>query len=134
MRTGLQGHSILIVEDEPLIALDLRQTIEKAGAHVFAATQLPYALRLADHPDLSVAVLDYRLGHEDVGPLRQRLEQRGIPFIFYSGYADALERWPNAILVPKPSPEHSIITALSAALERSVIDARPITARQAASA
>jgi DNA-binding response OmpR family regulator len=48
-----------------LVALDLRQTLESAGAYVFAATQLSHALQLAGHPDISAAVLDYRLGDGD---------------------------------------------------------------------
>src|SRR3954447_24899913 len=107
----LTGRTILVVEDEPLIALELRSLLEDAGAHVFAATQLAYALRLADHPDLSAAVLDYRLGQEDVEPLCRRLAQRGIPFIFYSGHADVLKLWPEATLVSKPSTENAILKA-----------------------
>ena len=120
----LRGHAILIIEDEPLIALELRRIVEGTGAHVFAATQLAYALRLADHPDLSAAVLDYRLGQEDVEPLCRRLEQRGIPFIFYSGHADALKLWPEAILVSKPSTGNAILEALSGALQRPLPRAR----------
>jgi PleD family two-component response regulator len=42
---ALSGRSILVVEDEPLVALDLRETLERAGAYVFAATHLSHALR-----------------------------------------------------------------------------------------
>jgi CheY-like chemotaxis protein len=35
----LSGEAILVVEDEPLVALDLRQTLESAGAYVFAAVR-----------------------------------------------------------------------------------------------
>ena len=112
----LSGRSVLLVEDEPLIALDLRQTLESAGAYVFAATQLPHALQLAGHPDLSAAVLDYRIGHEDIAAICSLLEQRGIPFVFYSGYDDMRQRWPNAVRVPKPANGHRLIEAVSGAL------------------
>jgi DNA-binding response OmpR family regulator len=79
---ALTGCSILVVEDEPLIALDLRKSFESAGAHVFAATQLEHALQLAGHPDLSAAVLDYRLGQRDSAAICSLLEERGIPFVF----------------------------------------------------
>ena len=75
---ALSGRSILVVEDEPLIALDLRQSLESAGAYVFAATQLPHALQLAGHPDLSAAVVDYRLGQGDSTAICSLLEQREI--------------------------------------------------------
>jgi CheY-like chemotaxis protein len=109
---ALSGRSILVVEDEPLIALDLRQSLESAGAYVFAATQLPHAVQLAGHPDVSAAVLDYRLGHEDSTAICSRLEQRGIPFMFYSGYEDMHKLWPNAVHVPKPASAHEIIEAV----------------------
>ena len=112
----LSGRSVLLVEDEPLIALDLRQTLENAGAYVFAATKLPHALQLAAHPDLSAAVLDYRIGHEDSAAICSLLEQRCIPFVFYSGYDDMRRRWPNAVHVPKPADERRLIEAVAGAL------------------
>jgi CheY-like chemotaxis protein len=105
MAEALPGCSILVVEDEPLIALDLRRCLENSGTHVFAATQLAHGVLLADHPDLSGAVLDYRLGADNVTPICARLEERGIPFIFYSAYDEMHERWPHAVRVPKPAPD-----------------------------
>jgi CheY-like chemotaxis protein len=108
----LTGHAILVVEDEPLTALDLRESLEGAGAHVFAATHLGAALRLAEHPDLSAAVLDYRLGYGDTAEIGCRLEERGIPFMFYSGYNDMRELWPNILLLPKPANRHKLVEAV----------------------
>jgi CheY-like chemotaxis protein len=112
----LTGHSILVVEDEPLTALDLRECFEGAGAHVFAATHLPHALRLAEHPDLSAAVLDYRLGYDDTGRIGCRLEERGIPFMFYSGYREMRQIWPEAVLVAKPANKHDLFDAVARVL------------------
>jgi CheY-like chemotaxis protein len=109
---ALSGRSILIVEDEPLIAIDLRQSLESAGAYVFAATQLPHALQLAEHPDVSAAVLDCRLGQQDSSAICARLEQRGIPFMFYSGYDDLHRLWPNVARLPKPATAHELIDAV----------------------
>ena len=85
----LSGAALLVVQDEPLVALDLRQNLESAGAYVFAATQLSHALQLAGHPDITAAVLDYRLADGDATPICTLLSERGIPFVFYSGYDDA---------------------------------------------
>jgi CheY-like chemotaxis protein len=113
---ALSGHSILVVEDEPLVALDLRETLEGAGAYVFAATQLSAALQLAGHPDLSAAVLDYRLGDDDSAAICSVLERRGIPFVFYSGYDDMQQLWPHAMRVPKPAAGSRIVEAVTGAL------------------
>jgi len=104
----LSGEAILVVEDEPLVALDLRQTLESAGAYVFAATQLSHALQLAGHPDISAAVLDYRLGDGDCTPICTLLSERGIPFVFYSGYDDVRQNWPDAAHVQKPADAATI--------------------------
>ena len=117
---ALSGRSILVVEDEPLIALDLRESLESAGAYVFAATQLPHALQLAGHPDLSAAVLDYRLGQENSAPICSLLEQRGIPFVFYSGYDDMHQIWPDAVRVPKPADGHRLVEAVAEGLRASL--------------
>ena len=116
---ALAGHCILVVEDEPLTALDLRECFEGAGAHVFAATHLPHALRLAEHPDLSAAVLDYRLGQGDTAQIGCRLEERGIPFMFHSGYTDMRQRWPDTVLLAKPANKHDLIEAVARVLTSS---------------
>jgi CheY-like chemotaxis protein len=109
---ALSGRSILVVEDEPLVALDLRRSLESAGAYVFAATKHPHALQLAGHPDLSAAVLDYRLGQEDTSAICCRLEQRGVPFMFYSRYDDMHQLWPNAMRVAERANAHELIEAV----------------------
>jgi CheY-like chemotaxis protein len=98
---ALTGSVILVVEDEPLIALDLRQCLEGAGASVFVATQLPQALCLAGHPDLSAAVIDYRINQEVNNAIRVVLQKRGIPFVFYNVYADTRETWPGVACVAR---------------------------------
>jgi CheY-like chemotaxis protein len=113
-RLALSGWSILVVEDDALIAIDLRQTLESAGAYVFAATQLPRALQLAGHPDISAAVLGCRLSQEDSTAICSRLEQRGIPFIFYSSYNDLPQS--DAVPVPKSAEEKRLIEAVGAVL------------------
>ena len=108
----LAGQSILVVEDEPLIAMQLRQTLEDAGAHVFAATQLPHASQLARHPDLSSAVLDYRLGNGNSAAICAVLHERGVPFVFCSGYDDMQDRWPDVPCVSKPIDGDRLVDAV----------------------
>ena len=51
-----------MVDDEPLVALDIAQRLQSEGGSVKTAHGLADGLRLAGHPDLSAAVLDYRGG------------------------------------------------------------------------
>jgi CheY-like chemotaxis protein len=65
----LVGQSILVIEDEPLIALDICEALKSAGASVFVANCLHDAFALAEHPDLSGAILDFGLRDGDAGPV-----------------------------------------------------------------
>jgi DNA-binding NtrC family response regulator len=65
MEGNLAGHSVLIVEDEPLIALHIRMAFEKAGANAITVYSLRDAFRHVEQDGLSGAVLDYGLGSQD---------------------------------------------------------------------
>src|SRR5262245_55458052 len=101
---ALVGRSILVVEDEPSIALQLAAQLNAAGARVYSARRLREALHMAEHPALSAAVLDFRLGEDNSAAVCRRLAELGIPFVFYTGYGDteAFHRWPDAPIVSKP--------------------------------
>ena len=66
-RISLVGVSVLIVEDEPLIALDLHAALSAAGAGIMAATDTAEALRLIRRNDVNAAVLDMEPVNETAG-------------------------------------------------------------------
>jgi DNA-binding response OmpR family regulator len=110
--TELSGRSILVVEDEPLIALDIVENFRNAGASVIAAHRLSDGLRLAGHPDLSAAVVDFGLSDGEGKALCARLKERGIPFVLHTGYPHAGEACPADALVAKPAAPHQLISAV----------------------
>ena len=65
---NLTSRSMLIVEDEPLIALHIGAALERAGAIIVTALSLPDSIRDVEQNDLSGAILDFGLGNE--GALR----------------------------------------------------------------
>ena len=78
----LTDRRILLVEDDPLIALDLQDILQKAGAVVIGpASQLSNADSLVRHYRLDAAVLDVRLEIGTTLPLANRLAAAGIPFL-----------------------------------------------------
>jgi CheY-like chemotaxis protein len=77
----------LVVEDEPLIAMDIAQGLKTAGASVSVARTLSDALTKVEAPDLSAAVLDHRLNDGNSSRICDRLDVRNIPFVVYSGFA-----------------------------------------------
>jgi DNA-binding LytR/AlgR family response regulator len=85
----LQGCRLLLVEDEFLIAEDLKVSLEALGVEVIGpAGSVEEALRLIDHDAarLDAAVLDINLRGERVFPVADALAARNIPFVFTTGY------------------------------------------------
>jgi PAS domain S-box-containing protein len=81
---------ILIVEDEPLVALQLQSTLEDEGYEVVGpAMTLAEGLRLAENCKFDLALLDINLGTENSGPIALQLSDRRIPFVFSTGYTDS---------------------------------------------
>ena len=83
---SLAGRSILVVEGEPLIALDIVNAFELVGAQVAATSTLSDAARLVEANGLSAAILDHGIGRDNSSALRIRLRERGIPYVIYTGY------------------------------------------------
>lgn len=83
------GKTILILEDEPIIAMALEDMLLDSGASVVVSGSVSHALTAleARHPDC--AVLDVNLHGSKSYPVAARLCELGIPFIFATGYGDA---------------------------------------------
>jgi DNA-binding NtrC family response regulator len=114
--TGLQGRWILVVEDEPLVAWDIVESFRRAGASVMLARRLEDGLRLAGHPDLSAAVIDFGLSDGEGTALCARLNEQHIPFVLHSGYQHIDEACRATVLVPKPAPPQQLISAVASLL------------------
>ncbi len=112
---SLEGQRVLLVEDEALIALDIEDMIcASKGEVACSANTLAKAMRLADTPGISLAVLDFHLGGDSSLPVAAKLNACGIPFLFYTGYnpKEISEAWPNALIVSKSSGTPRLISAL----------------------
>lgn len=81
-----QGRNILVVEDEPLIAMMLEDFLETLGHKVHASCDnLTDALTEAETGGFDLAILDVNLKGEAVWPVCERLRARGLPFVLASG-------------------------------------------------
>src|SRR5262245_23851422 len=116
MPSRLKDRSILIVEDEPLISMDMAQAFQKAGAEVTTTTTLKQALILVEHDGLSLAILDHALGDGDATRLCERLRERDIPFVIYSGFSKVEGACATAPLVKKPASAQALLAAAEAIL------------------
>lgn len=83
----LMGRSVLLVEDEMMIAWDIEQTLTHAGMRVLGpASSVSRAMRLieAERPD--AAILDLNLRGELVTPVAKRLRELEVPFVLATAY------------------------------------------------
>lgn len=86
LRAGASGRCVLIVEDEMCLALLLEDILVHAGYRVLMAARLPKALELIGSKHIDAAILDINLAGTSVFPAADALRERGIPFMFVSGY------------------------------------------------
>jgi DNA-binding NtrC family response regulator len=103
MSLSLTGRTVLIVEDEPLIAFDILRAFEGAGATPIAARTLSEARSLVERVGLSAAVLDFGLGDGDAEQLCHRLAEREVPFVLHTGYSPTGGACSQALSIPKTS-------------------------------
>jgi CheY-like chemotaxis protein len=87
---SLIGLRVLVVEDEPIVAMLVEEYLEDLGCKVVAvATRLNDALKQARTLDLDAGVLDVNLAGELSYPVAEVLRDRTVPFLFATGYGSA---------------------------------------------
>ena len=109
-------NDVLIVEDDPIIALDLEDTITGFGVQsVRTAGNVTQALQLIDERVPEFVLLDVGLVHEHSFAVAERLATLNIPFAFVTGYG--ADRVPAAFAerprLPKPCSMDALLAVLT---------------------
>ena len=112
MDRPLTGRLILVAEDEPLIALEITQAFEDEGARVIRAGTLDQALAGVEEPALSVAILDHALSDGDSTKVCERMKERNIPFVTFSGYDQLDGCCREGVHVKKPASMSVLVAAV----------------------
>ena len=110
---------IILVEDEPLVAMMMEDLLADLGCEVIASFGAwTAALSWLDDQDTPPdgAVLDVNLGGgETVFPLAEVLRARGVPFVFATGYgALPSDRFPDSPLIHKPVDQDQLLQVVRA--------------------
>ena len=106
---------ILIVEDEPMLAFVLEETLIDAGFEIAGvAGRLETALAMIDSEVFDAAVLDANLAGVSAGPAAAALTARARPFIVVSGYLPEQQQsaFSGAPRLQKPCRPNELIAAL----------------------
>jgi two-component system, response regulator PdtaR len=119
----LSGLTVLIVEDEFLIAMHLEAMLDRYGAHVLGpAATVKEALRLLERERPDVALLDVHLRDGLVTPVAEALRSQNIPYAVSSAYGASdfvgIEALADAPNVGKLTREQDLISALNKASKR----------------
>lgn len=133
----LRGRRILLIEDEPLVAMDTEEQLRSAGCMIVGpAASVQEARDLIAEAEFDAALVDANLGGAPVGELAAALTRKGIPFAFATGYGrEALPQgFREAPVLTKPFSRTMLLVQVEAllragAVETGVVPLRPGTMR-----
>ena len=101
----MSGRRVLVVEDEVIVGMLLEDMLGELGCEVVAiSTHLNEALDLARSLDIDFALLDINLDGHQSFPVADVLRERGVPFLFATGYGAKILRPPYSDTPTLPKP------------------------------
>lgn len=113
--SGHQARSLrrdMIIEDDVLVALDIQQAFEHQGARTTTTRTVAAALLAIEDPSLAAAIVDHALGDGDSSVLCQRLKERDVPFITYSGHTNIDGACAGTMHLTKPTSGSLLVSTV----------------------
>ncbi len=118
----LSGCRMLIVEDEAAISMLLEDMLLDFGCEIAgSAGRLESALGMVRDLEFDIAILDVNLAGQPIYPVAEALVERGLPFVFSTGYGGAgiKEPFRDRPVVQKPFSQQDLKrTLLDVATQR----------------
>jgi CheY-like chemotaxis protein len=117
---SLNGLHILVVEDEAPVALQLEDMLTELGCVVVGpASRVAQAFQLLQGERVDAAVLDLNIAGELVYPVADELKNRGLPYIFATGYgiSGLTKAYRDRPVLEKPFPRRALLQAILDTLE-----------------
>ena len=120
VKLPLTDKRILVLEDEPLIAMDIEHILRDAGASKVALCTALDAEELQRFASYDAAVLDLNIGGTSSFPVAEALKRHAIPFIFVSGSQVSSESpiLNDVAVVSKPFDRDDLVQSLCAEMLR----------------
>jgi CheY-like chemotaxis protein len=118
---GVAGKRVLVVEDELMIRMLLEGMLTDLGYSVAAeAGAIDEAMSLAKQAEFDIALLDVNLNGHPITPVVEILIQRGLPFVFASGYGKqgVPEAYRTSPTLQKPFQAEALAQAIAAAMPK----------------
>ena len=111
---NLGGHSVLVIEDDYDLARDTGRALAEAGGRVLGPVgSEAQALALVARKAVRCALVDINLGEGARFTVADALQERGVPFVFVTGYDDHVipERFDAVERVRKPAELRQVVEA-----------------------
>jgi CheY-like chemotaxis protein len=112
------GKRVLVVEDELMIRMLLQDMLADLG-HTLAgeAGRIEDAVALARQGEYDIAILDVNLNGQPISPVVEVLLERGVPFVFATGYGQrgVPEHYRGSPTLQKPFQADALAEAINAA-------------------
>lgn len=125
----LKGQRVLVVEDDFLLAQDIRSMLHEAGAHVLGPVPTPEAAigKIEDEGPIDFSVLDVNLGGARGFTVADVLIERRMPFALTTGYdvSGIPERYAAAPCCQKPVSIYDLERAFEQSVGRRSSDDAP---------
>jgi CheY-like chemotaxis protein len=116
--SSVAGKRVLVVEDELMIRMLLQDMLTDLGCTLAGeAGRIDEALALAKQSDFDVAILDVNLNGQPISPVVEILIERGLPFVFATGYGQrgVPEAYRKTPTLQKPFQADALAQAIGAA-------------------
>jgi CheY-like chemotaxis protein len=116
---ALAGKRIILIEDEPLVAMEVESSLAEAGCDVVgSAGTMENARALVAAAQCDAALLDVNLAGHAVDELAATLTQRAIPFAFVTGYSreNLPQGFRDALVLRKPFSEAQLLAMIEVLL------------------
>lgn len=118
-----QGQSVLIVEDDPLIALDLADSVAHLRGNVIGpVATVSKAMQILDRQFVAAAILDVQLLDADITPVALRLASSHIPLVIHTAAGmppEVAALWPDLPVLMKPAPAQTVVLRLWSEMTKS---------------
>jgi CheY-like chemotaxis protein len=116
--SSVAGKRVLVVEDELMIRMLLQDMLADLGCELAGeAGRIDEALTLAKQSEFDVAILDVNLNGQPISPVVDVLIERGLPFVFATGYGQrgVPEAYRKTPTLQKPFQAEALAQAIRAA-------------------
>jgi DNA-binding response OmpR family regulator len=118
--TATAQKRVLVVEDDPLVAMVMEDVLRRMGLEVLINHSLTAALDELELGDIDVALIDLGLRGESARPLVQKLTSTATPFAVVSGADQSALKaeFPDVLVAMKPLGVKALEGVVRQLLER----------------